>query len=298
MTDRSAILAAFRAGIFTFLSSLTRVERDVLLKTNPDIHVDRAWRGGDDRFSVRADLPNKPWNDYRVRKALSKAIDRKGIVEALYAPDDPWASGEVPPGLQPWALPLEELEKMDFLKYDPKEAKRLMAEAGFPNGFKTTMCWPTVGTTPEKRVLLVSEMWKENLGVELDLSKGLDSSGWLGTCFAGRSQDSIDWIPMSGTTNWFDFLLFNVHSQGKWPSTQIKSAELDKLIDEAMAALDVEEQVKKAREVQRLMFTSEKYGYWIPMTKGAIYEVAQPWARNWRPLKANNTWWSFVWVDK
>ncbi len=67
------------------------------------------------------------------------AIDRQGIIEAVYV------QGRADPGhcslaLTEWSLPIDQLgEGAKYYQYDPKEAKRLLAEAGFPKGFKTQL---------------------------------------------------------------------------------------------------------------------------------------------------------------
>ena len=72
--------------------------------------------------------PKSPWADPRVRKAASLAIDRKALSEA----DTLGASkpnGNVVPRSFEYALPI------DPDPYDPARAKKLLAEAGHPNGF-------------------------------------------------------------------------------------------------------------------------------------------------------------------
>jgi ABC-type transport system substrate-binding protein len=71
--------------------------------------------------------PKSPWSDLRVRKAVSLAMDRKMMVETT-----DFGAG-IPGGISPndflYTLRLEPDP------YDPKKAKALMAEAGYPNGF-------------------------------------------------------------------------------------------------------------------------------------------------------------------
>jgi ABC-type transport system substrate-binding protein len=68
--------------------------------------------------------PGSPWNDIRVRKAANLAIDREGMKELLAGLMIP-AEGFMPPGHQWFGNPTFKV------KYDPAEAKKLLAEAGY-----------------------------------------------------------------------------------------------------------------------------------------------------------------------
>jgi peptide/nickel transport system substrate-binding protein len=79
--------------------------------------------------------PKSPWHDPRVRKAASLAIDRKSLSEA----DTLGASkpnGNIMPNNMEYAVPIEPDP------YDPKQAKKLLAEAGYPNGFDAGDLYP------------------------------------------------------------------------------------------------------------------------------------------------------------
>jgi len=72
--------------------------------------------------------PKSPWHDQRVRKAASLAIDRKTINDALTLGYSKVTGSMIPYNFEFfWQPPLPE--------YDPKQAKKLLAEAGYPNGF-------------------------------------------------------------------------------------------------------------------------------------------------------------------
>ncbi len=72
--------------------------------------------------------PKSPWHDRRVRLAASLAIDRKAINQSEMLGLGKLAASNVPPEFD-FAL------KLEPPPYDPKRAKELLVEAGFPNGF-------------------------------------------------------------------------------------------------------------------------------------------------------------------
>jgi peptide/nickel transport system substrate-binding protein len=95
--------------------------------------------------------PKSPWHDRRVRLAANLAIDKQAISEAaglgLYPP-----TGSIIPRAFEFALPLEPFP------YDPAQAKRLLAEAGYPQGFDAG------DLTPFPPVLRVAEAVGNYLG--------------------------------------------------------------------------------------------------------------------------------------
>ena len=88
--------------------------------------------------------PKSPWADQRVRRAASLAIDRAAISEAETLGASP-PTGNVVPKAFEYAMP------MDPDPYDPAQAKKLLAEAGYPNGFDAgdLYPWPPYFSTGE-----------------------------------------------------------------------------------------------------------------------------------------------------
>jgi len=78
-------------------------------------------------FSEQSD-PKSPWHDRRVRLAANLAIDRAGINNAVYLGLSKLSHSFIPQGMEYfWAPPP--------YVFDPRRAKQLLAEAGYPNGF-------------------------------------------------------------------------------------------------------------------------------------------------------------------
>jgi peptide/nickel transport system substrate-binding protein len=109
-----------------------------------------------------------PFNDARVRRAISQAIDRHGLIEAVWMRGT--LSPAVPPGLAEWSLPIEQLgEGAKYYQYDPEEARRLLAEAGYAKGLKTTLATTGgYGRDLIDAVQMVQRYLKE-VGIEVEL---------------------------------------------------------------------------------------------------------------------------------
>lgn len=119
-------------------------------------------------------VTKKPFDDARVRKALSMAIDRESIVKNITKAGEIAATAYVPPGI-PDAAPGSDFRKVggDFFEpYDPEGAKQLLAEAGYPNG-KGFPKFTILYNTNERHKTIaeaIQRMWKETLGIQCDLT--------------------------------------------------------------------------------------------------------------------------------
>jgi len=105
-------------------------------------------------------LDKNPLQDHRVRLALWKAINRQAIVERILEGSASVAGQMVPEGLVGWNPEIEPE------RYDPEGAKKLLAEAGYRDGFRLTLHGPNnryVGD--EKVALAIAQMWAR-IGVE------------------------------------------------------------------------------------------------------------------------------------
>jgi dipeptide transport system substrate-binding protein len=75
----------------------------------------------------------KPFDDVRVRKALNMAINKKAIIDGVYLSTGIAAKNPIPPSM--WSYN----DKIKDDPYDPEAAKKLLAQAGFPDGFSTDL---------------------------------------------------------------------------------------------------------------------------------------------------------------
>jgi peptide/nickel transport system substrate-binding protein len=131
-------------------------------------------------WGVTVNIDKKPFDDERVRKALSLALNRYEMAETL-APLTglDTVGGPQPPGSL-GALTPEELQQLPGFGKDSeaglKEAKRLLAEAGYPNGFKTVLTNRAVKLPYIDLGVYLVSTWKK-IGVEAE-HKLEESATW------------------------------------------------------------------------------------------------------------------------
>ena len=101
------------------------------MKKHPDITV--LEQPGLNIGYLAYNTTKKPFDDKRVRKALNMAMNKKAIIDAVYLSTGVAAKNPIPPSM--WSY-------NDDVKddpYDPAAAKKLLADAGYPNGFETDL---------------------------------------------------------------------------------------------------------------------------------------------------------------
>ena len=141
VNDPAAITALLRSGQADFMgfglnSHLTSVDSAVnLQKTNPDLVLHPfAYRS---ETAIFWNVQQPPFDDFRVRRAISMAIDFDAIAENyMQGWGDASPSGPIGPAVLGYALPFEEWpgEVKQYYRYDPEAAEKLLDEAGYPRG--------------------------------------------------------------------------------------------------------------------------------------------------------------------
>jgi peptide/nickel transport system substrate-binding protein len=118
-------------------------------------------------------LANPPFNDLRVRRALSRASNIAEVFESLAFSQGHWTPNPaVPAAFAEWSIPIDQLnpEGRKLYEHNTAEAKRLLAEAGHPNGFKVSVEAPPVVYGPDfdDFVAITIKNWKA-AGIDADL---------------------------------------------------------------------------------------------------------------------------------
>lgn len=166
--DESTRFAALRTGRVLYQPypyGVSPTEAD-LLKDDPNIVVQMTWEPT--LFHFRMNLQRAPWSDPRVRKAVALAFDRQAFIKTTMQGSG--LLGAHMPSKGPWGIPEEELLKMPGYRQpkdqDIAEAKKLLAEAGYPTGFSTTVLTRPESSHRARGTFAVAELAK--LGIKAE----------------------------------------------------------------------------------------------------------------------------------
>lgn len=166
--DNKAALTAFESGQLDALEhipieDIERLKAAKILKIAPYIGTSYY------RFNVT----KKPFNDVKVRKALTLAINRQMLIDKVVKGGQLPAYAFTPPGMVDVEAG-KDFRKVggDYIKEDVAAAKALLAEAGYPDGKN----WPAdvtilYNTKSDNKLLAeaIQNMWKTNLGIDIQL---------------------------------------------------------------------------------------------------------------------------------
>jgi ABC-type transport system substrate-binding protein len=212
----------------------------------------------------------KPFTDVRVRQALNYAVDKETIVKSIYQGRALVSQGIVAP-LTTGYFPVQ------GYSYDPTKAKRLLAEAGFPTGFKAKL-WSPQGRYPKdfEMAQAVQQQLKK-VGVDCTL----DTMEWAAYLAATRKapQESqaelflLGWAPSSAEARWILYPLFSTEQWVPQGNNRVfySNKEFDGLVDKftrATTKADMDKDLKAAQELLNkeaptinILVTKETIGY-------------------------------------
>ncbi len=195
------------------------------LRRNPDLKIDEA--PSYSYYFIWMNASRPPFTDAKVRRALAHALDVDTIAKDLLAGVGKRATAPIPESVFGYApqTPYE---------YSPDKAKQLLAEAGQPNGFETSMIWnPNSGPQDRELVQAMLSYWAA-IGVRVR-SQELERAQWLDNLI--KLDWDMDFQTNSVTTGDADFTLNRLyHSRAN--RNGYKNPELDKLLDEAGSSTD------------------------------------------------------------
>ena len=192
--EKAKAIEALRVGQIDILSGLTLPQAQEILKTNPELLQVTYPAGMAITLDPRNDSP--PFNDIRVRKAIQTAIDLPTICHTYYHDTClPYPSAETSNHMKGWGFPYPEWPQdlKDEYAYNPTMAKQLLAEAGYPNGFKTNIIADIAG---EMELLRIVQGYLAQVGIDMEI-RPMEHSAMILFVY-GRKHDQMSQFGLTG----------------------------------------------------------------------------------------------------
>jgi peptide/nickel transport system substrate-binding protein len=280
LEDPSTGLAMYRTGQIDCGPapwwSVRQQDLEALKKSHPNlVYQDFLSNVTSSVIYMRTDMP--PFNDVRVRRAISMAIDRQGIIEGVYMRGEPTPA--IARGATEWSLPIDQLgEGARYYQHDPKDARRLLAEAGFAKGLKTPIS-TTGGYGPDlpDAVQLVQRNLKD-IGIEAEM-KLQEYGAYMATTFLGKFEGlamgplSITWEP--------DSVLYGMYAPDQpRNSGHVNDPTLTAMLKEQRRTQDLAARQQLIFDIQRYVAAQQYYVY---TNSNIITGTWQPYVKNYAP---------------
>tara|TARA_R110002124_G_scaffold142221_1_gene307040 strand:+ start:682 stop:2160 length:1479 start_codon:yes stop_codon:yes gene_type:complete len=176
ISDPTAAFAAVMAEDVDVFASFPAPENMPQFEADPRFQVIVGSTEGETILSTNNKLP--PFDNVKVREALAHAIDRQAIIDgAMFGLGTPIGTHFAPHN--PAYVDLTGMSA-----YDPEKAKALLAEAGFPDGFETTLHLPPPSYARRGGEIIASQL--AEVGIKAEISN-VEWAQWLETVFKGKN---------------------------------------------------------------------------------------------------------------
>jgi peptide/nickel transport system substrate-binding protein len=291
IADQTTAISALRTGKIDMLTPLNWRQADTIKKTDPKIN---SYAGPYPGPNVSLRVDKSPFTDIKVRKALQMALDRPTIAKTYYGGTlDGKPCGPVNPVYKGWMTPFDEWPQAlkDEYTYNPTKAKQLLAEAGYPAGFKTNTI---ASTSSDLDLLQIIKSQFLDIGVDMEIRTM--EPGAAGAYTVAMKHDQTYY---GGNTG----LIWPLNIMSVWRHSKKSTANytgnndpaLDAMIDNVALALTEDEASKLMRDIDTYIlkqhwdintFPLKIYTLWQPYLKGysgeiLIHDQGRVWARLW-----------------
>jgi peptide/nickel transport system substrate-binding protein len=209
---------------------------------------------------------------------MSLAIDRQAIIDSVFE-----GVGAMNPAvaaaLREWSIPMDKLgEGAKYFKYDPAEAKRLLAAAGYPNGFPGTMCFATYGSTVLVDSMQLVQKDLRAVGIDAKIDQK-EYGAYIATCFYGNFP-SMTYGPQTGFLEPDNFLFGQYYPEELKNQSHINDPVVADMLVRQRRTPDVAKRREIIYDIQRHL---AKQQYYVQMPSGVYIAVWEGALKNYGP---------------
>ncbi|MBP1948047.1 ABC transporter substrate-binding protein [Virgibacillus litoralis] len=228
MKEEAARLSAIRTGEID-MTTLTAKSTE-LLEGEDAVNI-KGYQSLEYSY-IGFNVDKEPFNNKKVRQALSLATDRQNIADVVWD-GEAIITGPIAPAMGDWSI---DVEQEELYQRDLEKAKELLAEAGYPDGFSTEITTASTYADMVDTAQLLQQQWKE-IGVNAEI-KQIEWGEYIDT-WSNTSADILVGRNGSGTDpdramNYF------FHTDGSANVWNFSNEEYDAIVEKGKRTIDQE----------------------------------------------------------
>ena len=272
--DDDAAMEAMREGKIDIMDEMSFGQVQAMQKTNPEIlqiGIPHSARTIDPRND------KAPFNDIRVRKAMQMAIDLPTITRTYYmGTADPYPSSLTSIDMKGWGFPYPEWPQdlKDEYAYNPMEAKKLLAAAGYPDGFKTNI---VADASWDLNLLQLVKSYFAQVGIDMEI-RIMDSPSFFAFVKVDQKYDQLAYGGGSYGRAHMPIMQLHRFQTGYSKNNHLMVSDpiFDAFYPKAMAATSIDEVKQILRDANE--HTARQH-YAISLLTPKTFGLCQPWVK-------------------
>ena len=272
--DNNEAFALMRAGKIDLLTPVSLQDAQSMQKTNPEIL----------QFpipfptciSLDPRIDKKPFDDIRVRKAMQMAINLQAIgIDYFRGKVDPYPAALSSRNMERGGFPYEEWPQdlKEEYAFNPALAKKLLVDAGYPNGFKTNI---VVDASGDMNLLQIVKSYFAEIAIDLEI-RPMESTLWNDFVLYRHKHDQMaQRSTLSFGYEYEPIRLLHGLQTGHPTYQMINDLVCDTLYPKALAATSLDE------KLQIFRYANEYYArqhFVISLLQPQTYALCQPWLK-------------------
>lgn len=187
-----------------------------------------------------------PFDDVKVRQAIAMAVNKDDIIDSVFSGYAVKLGSNMSPAMGDFHDP----SLVDMYPFDVEKAKALLAEAGYEDGFSTTITVSSHNGIYSNIAQIVVENLKA-IGIDVEIEV-VEWGIWLERVYFGRDYEMTA-IDLTGRPSAYEVLNDYVSTNDAENFFMFKNAEFDQVMEDVLQEIDPDKQIQYYREAQKIL---------------------------------------------